>query len=278
MVEESVNPEKLDSELNSRGTQWPDDWPAWVRQIADEMARAETLPLDVIPFVSRKWVARMAEQVFLPALLGPGGMDLKEPGARIVGRIIGHQLEVIQTLPMLGEKALKAMEEFDKKLQSKLNAKSYARLLKATAKYTKGEEKLLEVLEGTLERKCEIMKRAMSAACEQPINESAEFFRGVSEALENRIFSEEGKFQIGGTRYQLYALLLMWWRLVEDFKTSSQLYMWCCVLLGQASVGDLATFQRLCRRNEIRLGARGKPLSKRKMRRRKKLRRQNRQR
>lgn len=268
VVEESVSLEKPDSEVNSRHTEWPDDWPAWVRQIADEMAKAETLPLDVIPFVSRKWVARMAEQVFVPALLGPGAIDSEEPGARIVGRIIGHQIELIQTLPMLGEKSLKAMEEFDEKLRAKLNAKAYARLLKSTAKYTKGEEKIIEALEGTLERKCEAMKRAMSAACEQPINESGEYFRGVSEALENRIFNEEGKFQIGGTRYQLYSLLLTWWRLVEDFKNSSQLYNWCCVLLGQANVGDLATFQRLCRRNEIRLGARGKPLKKRKMRKR----------
>ena len=268
MVEETVNLVKQDHDVTSRHVEWPDGWPVWVRKVGEEMAAAETLALDVIPFVSRMWVAKMAEQVVCPALLGPGGIELKEPGARIVGRIVGHHLELMHTLPVLEEKAFKAMEELDEKLRSKLNAKAYARLIKSGAKYAKGMEQISEALESTLERKGEIIERAMSMACEQPISESADFFRGVSEALDDRIFNEEGKFQIGGTRYQLYSLLLMWWRLVEDFKTSSQLYRWCCVMLRQPNVGDLATFQRLCRRNDIRLGARGKPLKKRKMRKR----------
>jgi len=267
-VNEIDNQGKQDGAIAACGEVWPQDWPVWVREIAEEMASAETLPLDVIPFASRKWVGKMAEQVFCPAILGPGSIDFAEPGARVVGRIVGHHLELMHTLPLLAEKAVKALEEFDGKLRSKLNPKTYARLMKAGAKYEKGWEKIEEVFESTAERKCEIMERAMSTACAQPLEELADYFRGVAEALENRTFNEEGNFQVGGTRYQLYALLLVWWRLVEDFKNSVQLYKFCCLLLGQAKVGDLATFQRLCRRNEIRLGARGKPLSKRKMRRR----------
>jgi hypothetical protein len=267
-VDEPTEKEKQAGVTVLRGGCWPDDWPAWVRQIADEMAMAETLPLDVIPFASRTWVGKMAEQVVCPALLGSSSVDTDGPGARVVGRIFGHQLEIMHTMPLLAEKAAKVLDEFDAKLRAKLNPKTYARLIRSSAKYAKGYEKMEEVLESTLERKFEITQRGMCTACEQPITESADFFKGVSEALQHRIYNDEGNFQIGGTRYQLYGLLFMWWRLVEDFKNSVQLYKWCCVMLGQGNVGDLATFQRLCRRNDIRLGARGKPLSKRKMRRR----------
>jgi len=102
--------------------------------------------------------------------------------------------------------------------------------------------------------------------------ESADFSIGLGEARAIKVVGDKGELIVGGYHMKLYLLLVAYWRFVEKFNSSVQLYWWSCRLFGQAAIGDISTFQRLCRRYSIRLGVRGKRISKRPIRRRKRTR------
>ena len=264
--------DKVEWELLSAPGEWPTEWPAWVRDSLTKFEAVEPLMLKWIPAASRLWVAKLCEYIISAMCPTIAKADPAESGPRVLGRAVGHQLECLQLVEESWGKAAQAINEIDERLRQKLNPKVYARLQKKGARYVQDFEKFLTDFETMANAKLTLCNEIQELAQQQSRTESAEFSIGLGEARAVKVVSENGELLIGGYRMKLYLLLVAYWRFVEKFNSSVQLYKWSCFWLGQEQVGDIFTFQRLCRRYSIRLGARGKRISKRRMRLRKRTR------
>ena len=272
MAGELTTKDKTEWELMSAPGEWPSEWPAWVRDSLTKFEAVEPLMLQWIPVASRLWVAKLCFYIITEMCPTIAKADPAVSGPRVLGRAVGHQLELIQLLDESWEKAEKELEAIDAKLRQRLSPKAYARLLKRGQKYLADLEKLAQDLVAVTEKKLALCNEIQALAFLQPRVESAEFSIGLGEARASKIVGENCELIVGGVRMKLYLLLVAFWRFVEKFNSSLQLYKWSCLWLGKNQVGDIDSFQRLCRRYSIRLGVRGKRVSKRRMRLRKRTR------
>ena len=272
MAGELTARDKVEWELLSAPGEWPAEWPTWVRDSLKKFEAIEPLMFKWIPVASRLWVAKLCTYIIAEFCPTIAQADPAVSGPRLLGRAVGHQLECLQLLEESWEKAKKEIEDIDERLRQKLHPKVYARLLKKSQRYTEDFEHFLTDFAKIADDKLTLCNEIQALAQQQPRAESADFSIGVGEARASEIVSNKGELIVGGYRMKLYLLLVAFWRFVEKFNSSVQLYRWSCIWLGQAQVGDIFTFQRLCRRYSIRLGVRGKRVSKRRMRRRKRTR------
>ncbi|MEI6083694.1 MAG: hypothetical protein WCS70_05270 [Verrucomicrobiota bacterium] len=272
MAGELTRKDKLEWELLSADGEWPSNWPSWVLESLKKMEVVELPLLKWIPVASRLWVCKIVMRIISESCPTIRKADDAVSGARFLGRAVGHQFECLQLLEGACERAGKEIDEHDARLRQKLSPKAYARLEKKGERYVRDLERLAEDFSAVAEKKMALCLEAQALASFQSREESADFAIGMGESRAVRIMNDSGEVLVGGYRMSLYVLLLIFWRLVERFQSSVQLYRWSCLLLGQAQVGDIYSFQRLCRTYSIRLGARGKRVSKRRMRRRKRMR------
>jgi len=170
------------------------------------------------------------------------------------------------------EKAEKELEEIEERLRQKLKPIVYARLQKKGERYAKDIANFLIDFAKIADAKLTLCNEIKGLAATQLREESADFDIGLGEARANKVVGDNGELIVGGYQIKLYLLLLAYWRFVEQFNSSVQLYRWSCFWFGQAQIGDIFSFQRFCRRYSIRLGVRGKRVSKRRMRLRKRTR------
>ena len=263
MAGELTEKDKIEWERLSAPMQWPATWPAWVVESFTKFKW--------IPVASRFWVSKLCSFIIAESFPLIKQADSKVSGSRVLGRAVGQQLECLQVLEESWKKAEQTLAEIDARLQQRISPKTYARLQKKGQKYQADLEKLVQDFTAVAEKKLELCNAIQVLAQQQPRAESAEFSIGLGEARANPFAGENGELIVGGYRLKLYLLLLVFWRFVEKFNSSIELYHWSCRWLGKNAVGDIFTFQRLCRSHSIRLGVRGKRVSKRPMRRRKRM-------
>ena len=272
MAGELTAKDKIEWELLSALGEWPAEWPSWVLDSLKKFEAIEPLMLQWIPVASRLWVAKLCSYIIAECCPTIASADPTVSGPRFLGRAVGHQLEMMQLLDESWEKAGTELDELNARLKKKLGPKVYARRLKHSEQYTRDLEQFANDLVELMEKKWALCQEIQALALTRPRAESAEFSIGLGEARTAKIVGETGELIVGGYRMKLYLLLVAFWRFVEKFNSSVQLYRWSCFWLGQAQVGDIFSFQRLCRRYSIRLGISGKRVSKRRMRLRKRTR------
>lgn len=272
MAGELTPKDKVEWELLSTDMVWPSVWPVWVSDMLKRMEAVELPALHWIPVDSRLWVAKVCYRIIVSVCSTVAKPDPSISGACFLGRLVGHQLECIQLVDESWAKAEQQIEELNNRVRQKLSAKAYARLIKRGERYQRDFKKFLEVFAELKKKKMALCLEAQAVAARQPREESADFSIGLGEARGCPIVGKQGEPLIGGNRLKLYLLLLIFWRFVEKFNSSVELHRWCERWLGKNEVGEISSFHRLCRSYSIRLGARGKRVSKRRMRRRKRTR------
>jgi len=272
MAGELTAKDKVEWKIFSTPGEWPAAWPAWVRDSFKKFEAIEPLMLKWIPVASRLWVAKVCEYIIAEMCPTIANADPTVSGPRVLGRAIGHQLECLQLLDESWEKAGKELEEFDARLRQRMSPKAYARLIKRGQKYQADLENLAQDFDTLAEKKLALCNEIQALAQQQSRAESADFSIGLGEARASKVVGDNGELIVGGYHIKFYLLLVVFWRFVEKFNSTIELYKWSCNWLGKNEFGDIFSFQRLCRRYSIRLGVRGKRISKRRMRLRKRTR------
>lgn len=255
--------EDVKKAIPAEADDWQKSWPVWVVDAVRKMEAIETRNSNLLPNPTPPWVVSIGKQLFGVANRSFEKSRFDESGPLFLGRMIGHLIEVAKSLDKVLENFSLKMAEVDAELKRKLHPITYARLLRDAEKNGNEFTRLMEAVDKSLRAKQRVIARTMAIAREQPVQESAEFFQGVSEALAKPTYDQAGKLASKDDSAQLYVLLFFNWRKLRKFNTVTDLYKWACKRLGNDEVGDLDSFKRFCHRHKIQLHPRGRPRKKR---------------
>ncbi len=110
------------------------------------------------------------------------------------------------------------------------------------------------------EQRIRRVKRVLALACEQPLEISRKFFRGVSLGMDKRVYTEQGEMVGDLGRGRIYQVMWIFSDLIKRFETMTELYEWLCFLLGRQVVGrDMDRLKKVCADLELSFRGPGRP-------------------
>jgi len=247
----------------------PKQWPEWVKNQFDQLRQTEKETETFLPESAPEWTYKMLLEIVKLSFPKMDLTDFASSGPAELGAFCGHHQWLEESeygFEAQLERLEQACQNLDDLLRRKLSAKNYAKLLAAGEKYGADLEAFFDVVEFTLQKKEEIIKQCIQVAEHQPLSEKADFFDLYSKSLQTQTFDVQGlpvfaKFP--GTP-QIYTLMIMFWRHVNQLPSTKALHDWLCLLLGEKNIGpyDNGRVKGICKRFGIRLRSRGRPSKK----------------
>lgn len=241
----------------------PLSWPQWCRDFSAKMERVESLADRWDPSLGPAWVQNILDQLIKVGLPTLEKTTWREPGPRIIGRMVGHELNLTGVLPAQLAVAEQALGGLKAAIENKLEGEKLREFRCSCKEAAREARKFAEVFVAIRERKDKLIKGVMETAGQRPNHEAKEFFKGVSEAQERPTYNAEGGLTAANSSFPVYMWLVLNWKAVARFKTVPELHRWVVVWLGPAIVPDLESFKRMCRRHKIKLAPPGRPKKKR---------------
>jgi hypothetical protein len=218
----------------------------WLNRIAEEIDKIEcfstewTLPDDGGP----PWVANV-EREFARAMFPVAKLKTsKVLTPRLIGAILGHQCAyavwLMEWLSTQIEAANSPAEESlteDEVLKAEPFHDSFAKWYSALRR---------------------LAKLALCSNVDQSYGDMSEFLLAYAAGFAKKP-GERIAGDIGGTTFEIYLFLLMYWRVVEQFKSVSQLHEVLRKVLGENRTGDLKRIEKLCQRIGLHFRKPGRP-------------------
>lgn len=242
---------------------FPVTWPKWVRDLMTTMEAASKPADKWDPLQGPPWVESICNKLLKVGIPAMEKATWREPGPRIAGRLVGHEITIAKELPKQSERMTGAVKQLFAILEKSIppeRKKWFKNVARAGIKET---GQFLKAGEVVAKKKAAIVARTMRIVAQRPNAEAKEFFKGMTEAHERPAYREDGGLTAANSTYVVYMWLVMNWKAVETFQSVPELHKCIVKWLGSPPVPDVDDFGRLCRRHGLRLAKRGRPQKKR---------------
>jgi len=103
-----------------------------------------------------------------------------------------------------------------------------------------------------------LAKKALCSSVDQSYGDMSDFLLAYAAGFAKKP-GENFKGDVGGTTFEIYLFLLMFWRVVEQFKSVSQLHEVLRKVLGEHRTGDLKRIEKICGRVGLHFRKPGRP-------------------
>ena len=254
---------------------FPKTWPLWVHKGLNWLGQAEKYAIQEFALDDDcpRWVVMMMVEIFRVTGLGVRIEDDQQSGPAFLAAIVGHTEVLLKSATTGISKALEVLEKKDRELRQKIlgTLTKHQMAFWVKEQRTKQDEiralkekarRFLDIFSVVGDRKLKICERIVAEAGKlRDQGEKDEFFESYSRARKRKIFNDEGRYHHEKPTHEpvtpstIYALMVMNWRTVDEFKNFGELRAWFEKRFGAGRVGNEDRLKHLCQHHGYNPGA-----------------------
>ena len=221
---------------------------AWLIRIAEKVEVAENFfPKALVPPEQQPaWVdnvERAVGGVLLPVAKVKAIKERSDLTPRVFGALVGHMCAMaVWTMEWIASKGDLPPEQVGKMSEEELRCCQ-------AVQHSFGE------WYAAMRR---VAKFALCASVDQNYEDMSDFLLGYANAFASKPKTFKVG-QMGGTSFEIYLFMMMFWRHVERLRSVRELHGMLGKVFGPYRIGELKRVEKVCQRIDLHFGKRGRP-------------------
>ncbi len=219
----------------------------WLERIANEMVKVhELMPLKFLPEGDcPKWVERVQEEIgplMCPVAKVKEGVELTP---KRLGALPGHECAyAVWMMEWFMEQSVIAKGNKTATPQEEEQIRQGMAVLDASDKWYSALRRLA--------------KHALCLSVDQTFQDMTDFLLAYSSAFARKPKTFRAG-EIGSTNFEIYIFFIMYWRVIEQLKSVSDLHQLLRKVFGEHRTGDLKRIEKICQRIGLHFRKPGRP-------------------